>query len=187
MKLDGLVQQGKQAALALQSGKLVVLRTDTLYGIVARADDPVAVERLQRVRKREPGKAFIVLIPEPSAAYGDDAEKVARAYSAVNDTHPTSIIIEHSVAPRHLLHRDGSLAYRVPRDERIQALLALAGPVVAPSANVAGAAPARSIDEAKVYFGDEVALYIDDGTTPDDQQPSTVIRVSETGEITRIR
>lgn len=187
MRVNGLTEYLKQTAQLLRDGKLVVFRTDTLYGIVALADDKAAVQNLQQVRHREPGKAFIVLIPDSAAAYGDDGERVAAEYEVADRTRPTSVIIEHSTAPEYLLHHDGSVAYRVPLDARVQALLALTGPLVAPSANPAGEIPARSVTQAEAYFGQNVTLYVDDGETPIEQQPSAVIRITETGEITQLR
>lgn len=176
-----------QIADALLDGNLVVLRTDTLYGIVARADDEQAVKRLQNVRQREVGKAFITLIAAPTAAYETDRQKIASAYAMANPDEPTSIIIEASAAPAHLLHRDDSLAYRVPDVVELKELLVITGPLVAPSANPAGLAPARSIAEAQAYFGDAVALYVDDGVTSKDQQPSRVIKVAADGSVVRLR
>ena len=187
MRYETLKARLDHVAITLKSGALVVLRTDTLYGILARADDATAVARLQKVRDREPGKAFITLIDTPAAAYGDDQAKITAAYAAIPQTGPTSIIIENSDAPAHLLHRDGSLAYRVPAVAELTELLGRTGPLVAPSANIAGETPARSVDEAQAYFGDAVALYIDDGQTPEDQQPSSVIKVAADGTIVRLR
>ncbi len=176
-----------QVVEALMRGSLVVLRTDTLYGIIARADDREAVARLQKIRHREPGKAFIVLIDTPTAAYGDDRAKVEAAYAAVAPTEPTSVIVEDSAAPSYLLHRDNSLAYRVPIVAVLQELLRRTGPLVAPSANLAGETPARSILEAEAYFGEAVTLYVDDGPTPEDQKPSHVVKVDARGSITQLR
>jgi Putative translation factor (SUA5) len=187
MKIDGLSNNVDQVAALLVSGKLVVLRTDTIYGILARADDQVAVENLHVVRNREPGKAFIVLIPVADAAYGADAAKVNEAYARYNPIRPTSVVIEDSNAPQYLQHRDGSLAYRMPQVDALQRLLAKTGPLVAPSANPAGLAFSRSIAEAEAYFGDQVAAYVDDGVTPDNQRPSNVVKVALDGTITKIR
>ena len=187
MKHETLKATMGRVVETLFGGALVVLRTDTLYGILTLADNPAAVARLQKVRHREPGKAFIILIAAPTAAYGDDRAKIAAAYKAVSQTGPTSIIIEQSAAPAHLLHRDGSLAYRVPEAAVLRELLEQTGPLVAPSANLAGEIPARSVSEAKAYFGDDVALYVDDGVTPEGQKPSSVIKVDANGKITQLR
>lgn len=187
MQVENLANNLEEVAEVLRSGKIVVLRTDTLYGIIARADDEAAVRRLQQVRQREPGKAFIVLVDQPSSAYGSDQAKITRAYAMYEPTRPTSVVIAAAAAPQYLQHRDGSLAYRVPAVASLQSLLKLTGPLVAPSANPAGLAPSRSIADAKSYFGDAVALYVDDGVTPEGQKPSDVISVSADGAITQLR
>ena len=188
MTIDGVMTHEKYIADTLHQGYLAVLRTDTLYGVVALADDAAAVRQLQKVRRRDPGKAFILLIADVSMAYGVDSMSVERAYSLASTTRQaTSVIVKQSSAPEYLLHNDGSVAYRVPNDPRIQSLLKHTGPLVAPSANPAGLTPARSIDEARSYFGTDVHLYVDDGETPVDQQASSVILVDEAGTITKIR
>ena len=58
---------------------------------------------------------------------------------------------------------------------------------MAPSANPAGKPPAQTIAQATAYFGDAAKLYVDDGTVPDDQAPSTVVLVPDSGEIEIIR
>jgi len=187
MNIDKLSDNVIVVAQQLRDGRLVVLRTDTIYGIVARAGDEQAVRYLQKVRKREPGKAFIVLIADSKMAYGSDADKVRRAYDRFQPTRPTSVVVENSEAPEYLRHRDGSLAYRVPQVAALQELLRQVGPIVAPSANPAGLQFSRSIAEARAYFGDQVAAYVDDGATPADQQPSSVVHVDADGQITQIR
>ena len=53
-----------------------------------------------------------------------------------------------------------TLAFRLPKSAKLQALLKKTGPLVAPSANPEGKKPAETIAEAKDYFGDKVGMYV---------------------------
>ena len=74
------------------------------------------------------------------------------------------------------LHRGtNSLALRVPAGAKIRAFLKQTGPLVAPSANTEGKPPAKTIAEAKKYFGERIDFYIDAGKK--DSRPSTFVRI----------
>ena len=77
------------------------------------------------------------------------------------------------------LHREtNTLAFRLPDDAKLRALIRKTGPLVAPSANPEGLSPAETIAEAQKYFGDSV-LYVDGGKKKG--KPSTLVRPSENG------
>lgn len=168
----------------LLAGGIAVVRTDTLYGIVARANDEVAVERVFEIKARDRDKPLIILLPHADAAY-DGAEKV-HEFSERADT-PTTVIVDSPHAPAWLRHADGSVGYRVPKDPALHALLEKTGPLVAPSANPQGELPARTVSEARKYFGDKIAWYEDDGEVPADQPPSRIIKVHADGTTERLR
>lgn len=73
------------------------------------------------------------------------------------------------------------------RDEFLKKVVQAVGPVIAPSANPEGLEPARTIEEAKAYFGDEVDIYIDGGEVPAEVQASRIIQVNKDGTVTTIR
>ncbi len=75
----------------------------------------------------------------------------------------------------------GSIAFRYPKDERLQEILKDTGPLVAPSANPEGMPPATTIEEAKKYFSESVDFYVDGGTR--DAKPSSVIQFKDEKEI----
>ncbi|MGB4942879.1 MAG: Sua5/YciO/YrdC/YwlC family protein, partial [Candidatus Moraniibacteriota bacterium] len=64
-------------------------------------------------------------------------------------------------------------------DEPLRNLLRHTGPLIAPSANIAGEPASTSIEEARKYFGDQVDLYIDGGTLT--SAPSTLVRWTPEG------
>lgn len=154
-----------EAARRLSLGEVGVLPTDTLYGIVGSALKPATVERVYELRRRELGKPMIVLISGWS-----DIERLrvslrpeTRAWLEKVWPGPVSVVLAAAGSELAYLHRGtGGIAFRMPRRSELRELLQAAGPIVAPSANLAGEPPATTIAEAKAYFGDE-PFYLDEG------------------------
>lgn len=170
----------------LRSGGIAVIRTDTVYGLVASADIESAVERVYEVKGRDAHKSCIVLLHDMSGAYGQGADLLHESHVSYQDE-PTSFLVRGHGAPHWLLRENDDLAYRIPHDVRLLQLLAQTGPLIAPSANPQGLPPAMTIAEAKVYFGGSVDMYVDGGAVPLDTVPSRLIRIHENGDIEQLR
>lgn len=168
----------------LNNGGTVVIRTDTLYGIIARVDNERAVEKVYTVKQRGAHKQCIVLIDYPSSvpAHAEIIEFYSQA-----ESQSTSVVVPASHEPSWILRGGNSVAYRLVRDPALREIIAQTGPVIAPSANPEGLPPARTIAEAKAYFGDAIDAYIDGGSVPESMQPSQIIRVHDDGTIDRLR
>lgn len=168
----------------LRRGGVGVLRTDTLYGIVARADDETAVRRIFEIKQRDQDKPLIVLLP--SADLAPDGAAVIQGLS--DSGAPTTVIVDSLQASGWLKHSDGSVGYRVVRRPSwLLEILQQTGPLVAPSANPQGKPPARTVTEAKSYFGDSVDYYLDGGKVSLDQKPSRVFKVLPDGSKIQLR
>jgi L-threonylcarbamoyladenylate synthase len=84
------------------------------------------------------------------------------------------------------LHRGTkTLAFRLPSSQSLRTLLIETGPLIAPSANPEGQAPAQNITEAKKYFGDLVDFYLDGGEIHG--KASKVIKLHKDGSIHILR
>lgn len=177
--------QNPIVAETLLAGGVAVIRTDTLYGIVAIAEDADAVERVYAIKGRDPHKSCIVLIDKPASSYGH-SEELSFDVDRYSDR-PTSFLIAAENAPGHLLRENNDIAYRVPQIPELQGLLAATGPLIAPSANPESLPPARTIQDAIEYFGDQIDLYVDGGVVPVDTPPSRIMRVHKDGTIERLR
>ena len=154
-----------EAARRLSLGEVGVLPTDTMYGVVASALKPAAVERVYDLRRRELGKPMIVLIGgwEDLERFGMTVEPPTRGWLEKVWPGPVSVVLPAQGWGLEYLHRGtGGIAFRMPAKPQLRALLAAIGPIVAPSANLAGEAPARDVAEAKHYFGED-AFYLDEG------------------------
>jgi L-threonylcarbamoyladenylate synthase len=157
-------------------GAVGVIPTDTLYGIVCRAEDKDAVERLYDLKNREAKPGTLI------AAGIQQLESLGlkhRYLKAVEQFWPGSISVVIPVSDLNLeyLHQGKmSLAVRIPKDQELLKLLNQTGPLLTSSANHPGKPPASTILEAKTYFGDRVDFYVDGGDLSG-RKASTVIRI----------
>lgn len=161
--------------ILLTPGVIGVIPTDTVYGVVARAADPIAVERLYRLKHREnkPG-TLIAANVDQLVALG-----IKRRYlTAVEQWWPgaLSVVIPCGDELNYIHQGKRSLAVRIPDNESVRSLLEVTGPLVTSSANQPGEPPANTVDEAKAYFGDGVDFY-EDGGDMSGHEPSTVVRI----------
>ena len=174
-----------ELATALRGGALAILRTDTLYGMVARALDKGAVERMYMVKSRDAGKPPIVLVSDLDQIFST----VQGAQRTVLDEvwpGKTSVVLSADSGPDWLTRGGDSIAYRLPAEPNLRALIEHTGPLIAPSANPQGEVPAATIDQAIAYFGERVEYYVDDGEVLD-QTPSRLLRLLPDGTTERLR
>ena len=153
----------QKIALTLSQGNLVVIRTDTIYGILASATRPDAIQRLYTVRKRNPTKACILLVADVLDIPGL-SEQQRQLYHSLSREHPMTIVqsIDDSYLP-HVPRQNNTLAFRVVAPSHLKELIRLTGPLLAPSANPEGLSPATTIQQAIDYFGNSVSQYVDGG------------------------
>ena len=87
-----------------------------------------------------------------------------------------SVILNCPYPEFRYLHRGtDTVAFRLPEKNQLIDLLKEVGPLVAPSANPEGKEPAKTIEEAKGYFGDKVDFYLDEGQVLG--LPSTLVAI----------
>ncbi|EKE25060.1 MAG: hypothetical protein ACD_5C00309G0002 [uncultured bacterium] len=178
----------KEIAPVLLDGGVGVLPTDTLYGLVGVALDENSVERIYKIRKRDLKKPMIILISsiDELKQFGIllnfEQKKVLKKIWPAK----VSIVIEClDKKMNHLLRGGKSLAFRMPNDKDLLSLIKKTGPLVAPSANLAGQNPAESFGEAYKYFKDEVDFYVDNGKIKG--EPSTLIQLGNDGKFKLLR
>jgi L-threonylcarbamoyladenylate synthase len=165
----------QKAQQVLKKGGVIVAPTDTLYGILAKAEDKKAVERIYKIKGRDEGKPFIVLISSVN-----DLDKFGIKHSHIlQNTRmlpKVSMIFPCNSKKFNYLHRGKkSIAFRLvgPRNRNLYKLIKNVGPLVAPSVNPQGLTPAKNIWEAKKYFGDKIDVYMCGGTR--NSKPSTIV------------
>lgn len=164
----------------IKDGKVGVIPTDTIYGIVGSALKPDTVGKIYRLRKRTTDKPMIILISSLNdlnhfnIKLSDQQKKFLQKVWP----NPLSVVLPVTDEKWKYLHRGTkSLAFRIPKDEWLLELLKQTGPLVAPSANFEGEKPSENIDEARGYFNDKVDFYIDGGQIT--ARPSTLIQLTD--------
>jgi L-threonylcarbamoyladenylate synthase len=170
------------AAAILVAGGVGVLPTDTIYGIVGSALEKKTVERIYRLRERNAKKPMIILIGSLAdlKLFGVVLGKKERALARRVWPGKVSVVMPCPSVKFSYLHRGTkTLAFRMPEPAWLRALLKKTGPLVAPSANTEGESPAKTIAEAKRYFGTDVEFYANAGTRV--SQPSTIIKIDNGG------
>jgi len=154
------------AVEALRRGGLVAFPTETVYGLGARADDPVALEAIFRAKGRPHDNPLIVHVASTDAAravlatWPDSAERLARAFW------PGALTLVGARRPEFPAAVSAGLdtiAVRVPDHPVARALLEGAGPVAAPSANRSGRPSPTTATHVLDDLGDRVDVVIDGG------------------------
>jgi L-threonylcarbamoyladenylate synthase len=173
-----------QVASMLQSGAVGILPTDTIFGIVAAANNKAAIAKLYEAKHREgkPG-TMIAASTEQLMQLGLDkyyVDKVAHLWP-----NSVSIVLPADPELAYLHQGKDSLAVRIPSNPEIHALLEQTGPLLTSSANMPGEPASNNAMEAQSYFGDSVDFYVEGDTSKN--QASTVAILHDDGTIEILR
>jgi L-threonylcarbamoyladenylate synthase len=175
------------AAAAVRAGRLVVLPTDTLYGIGADAFDARAVSDLLAAKHRGPDMPLGVLVGSWSTIDGlvGTVPPVARDLVEAFWPGGLSIVLPHAPSLAWDLGTTrGTVMLRMPLHPVALELLREVGPMAQSSANVSGRPPATTAQEALEQLGDSVEVYLDGGVCASGVA-STIVDL--TGEVPRLR
>jgi tRNA threonylcarbamoyl adenosine modification protein (Sua5/YciO/YrdC/YwlC family) len=176
------------AGLAIQRGELVVLPTDTVYGVAADAFDPAAVRALLRAKGRGREMPPPVLV---SAATTIDALAVrvpAYARTLVEEFWPgplTLVCHQQTSLQWDLGETRGTVAIRMPDHDLARELLERTGPLAVSSANSTGLPAATDAEQAERMLGEHVAVVVDAGESPGGEASTIVDVTGQQGRILR--
>jgi L-threonylcarbamoyladenylate synthase len=163
---DGLAQGVAAAAEAVRRGEVVVLPTDTVYGVGGDAFSSEAVVAVLAVKGRGREMPLPVLVPNPQTVDGlaTDVPAYARDLIAAFWPGPLTLVLHaQSSLMWDLGDTNGTVALRMPRNDVTLALLAEVGPMAVTSANISGQPPAMTILDAATQLGPAVSVYLDAG------------------------
>lgn len=178
-----------EAKRAFARSGLVVMPTDTVYGIAADAFDPAGVRRLLRAKQRGRSMPTPVLI---------GSRDTLRALATRVSTHArelaaafwpgglTLICAQQASLQWDLGDSRGTVALRMPDQQDAIDLLLDNGPLAVSSANTTGRAPATTIEEAKAMLGDAIDVYLDAGPTRGDTASTIVDCTGDVPKVVRL-
>jgi tRNA threonylcarbamoyl adenosine modification protein (Sua5/YciO/YrdC/YwlC family) len=174
------------AADAVARGEVIVLPTDTVYGVGADAFDRTAVAAVLAAKGRGRDMPPPVLVPHVRALDGLAAEVPIWARELVAAFWPGPLTLVCRAQPSldwDLGDTHGTVALRMPLHRVALAVLEKTGPLAVTSANRTGSPAATTCDEAVAALGDAVSIYLDAGPSPS-SVASTIIDV--TGDVPRV-
>ena len=177
---DGAVSA---AVAALGAGALVVVPTDTVYGLAARPGDAAAVQAIYRAKDRPEGMHLPVLAASPEqvrglgVAFSEAARTLARRWWPGPLT--LAFGFEAGTPRPDWLSGRTEVAVRIPDHDFLRAVLAEAGPLLVTSANPHGTPTPRRAEDVAAALAGSVGLIVDGGSLT--EVPSTLVRVSGAG------
>jgi L-threonylcarbamoyladenylate synthase len=175
-----------EAAVALRKGNLVVLPTDTVYGLAADAFSLPGVASLLAAKGRGRQMPPPVLVGSVRAATALVEELSATGKDLIDEFWPGGLTLVLR-ANRNLIwdlgDTQGTVAVRMPLHELALELLKETGPLAVSSANLSGAPAATTAADAEAQLGEAVAVYLDDGPCQTNV-PSTIVDL--TGAVPRL-
>ena len=157
------------AADSVAAGELVVLPTDTVYGLGADAFQPAAVGELLRAKGRGRDFPVPVLVGSWSTIDGLVSNVDHRTRDLIEAFWPGGLTLVVRHAPSlswDLGDSNGTVAVRMPLHPVAIELLETTGPMAVSSANRHGEPPAQTAAEARSQLGEDVAVYLEDGQVP---------------------
>lgn len=158
-----------EAVQAIERGELVVLPTETLYGLVADPRDPASSDRVLALKDRPSDLVFTHHLADPADAenFADVPPRVRRLMERYWPG-PLTVVLPARTG--------GTVGLRVPANDFTRAVIrACGGALFLTSVNRSGAAPAIDADAIEAAFGDRIDLVFDAGRPPL-QQASTIVR-----------
>ncbi len=157
------------AAAAARAGQLIVMPTDTVYGIGADAFDAAAVRNLLAAKGRGPDMPVPVLVGSWSTADGLVTVMPPLGTRLIEAFWPGGLSIVVEQAPSlswDLGEARGTVMLRMPLHPVAIDVLRAVGPMAVSSANRSGQPAATTAGEAQDQLGDRVSVYLDGGPAP---------------------
>ena len=173
IRADAPDAAARTAAALRRPGAVVLVPTETVYGLVGRAADPAAAERIYQLKRRPSSKRLGWFVA--------DWRQLASC-GALLDGAPARLAARYLPGPLTLIvptADGGTIGFRSPDHFFLREVLALVGePLVQTSANCSGRPDARSAADAIAQLAGEVDLAVDAGALPENALASTVVDAS---------
>lgn len=177
-----------RAAELLLAGEVVVLPTDTVYGVAADAFSTEATAALLAAKGRDRAIPLPVMVRTPKQLAGLAATVPSAADHLVAAFWPGPLTLVLHAQPRltwDIGESDGTVAIRMPQDDATLEVIRAVGPLAVTAANAPGGDPARSVEDAQDQLGAQVTAYLDGGTRPEGATSTIVDLTREAPKVLR--
>ena len=168
----------------LRKGGVIAYPTDTFYGLGANCFSKKAVQRIYRLKKRQPSKPLSVLVSGTGMVRSLAVEIPSLFWELAEQFWPgplTVVLKASSLLPREMLGPGDSVGIRMPGVSWLQELIAETGfPITATSANISGDKELEDPRRVRNVFSGKIDLIVDGGKTGG-IRPSTVVDLSSSG------
>lgn len=173
--LDDRAAVRDEIIAALRAPELVVVPTDTVYGLVADAFDTRATMALRDAKELAPTAPLTVLIRSPRQVTGlvSEIPEAADRLMASYWPGPLTLVLPATDGLTWDVGTRTVVALRMPTDELLLEVIADVGPLVCSAASRPADEPPHTVAAAQAALGDRVALYVDGGVR--DQAWSTIV------------
>lgn len=170
----------KSAIKSLKSDNLIILPTDTIYGIAANAKSDIAVQKIYDIKKRSSNKAIAIFVKNIQEIEDNFyLNNLERKFITKYFPGAVTIILKpkKNKLSKFLNQNDDSLAVRIPNHKLCLKLLEKFNNMMAvSSSNISGMAAIRGINLLQTKFGNKVDLIIEGGFS-NDYLASTVVKI----------
>jgi L-threonylcarbamoyladenylate synthase len=158
----------EEIVAALEAGDAVVLPTDTVYGLAARAADPSATAKLFAIKGRTADVPIAVLCADAEQALAlaeDGGDEAVRSVAARWWPGAVTLVVARRAGlDLRLGEPERTIGLRVPDHDLVRAVAARVGPLATTSANRTGQPPVTTAEMARRALGPAVGLVVDGGT-----------------------
>ena len=174
----------------LQQERILVYRTDTVWGIGCDATSTEAVKKVFQIKQREETKSLIILV--------DEIEMLQHYIPSISKeiitllsktTNPTTIIYNNPTGlAKNVVAQDNTVAIRIVQNKFCKQLISAFGkPIVSTSANISGSETPKSFKEIAQPILESVDYVVNLHREERNEKSSTILKVAENGEIIVLR
>lgn len=172
-------EEYKLAVQALQQGGIVAYPTETFYGLAVDPENKDAVSALYRLKKRNPDKAFSLIVPDLTnlSSYVEEFPEISKILMEKYWPGPLTLIFQMTnKILQQVALENNSIAIRISSHVVASKLCRLFGrAITASSANISGEPALDNAGSVKELWGNKLAYVLDGGNTPGNK-PSTILR-----------
>ena len=175
--IQGNKKNIKEIITALKNGAVLVLPTDTVYGLVCDATNKKAVSKIYKIKKRDKAKPLGIFVKsikyvKKFSFINKDQEKI------LEDNKITVILKSKGRVFSNLVYKNKTIGIRVPKYKLLNCILdKFKNPIAQTSANISGKSATIKIKDILKDFKNEDVLVVDTGNLPK-AKPSTIIDLS---------